>query len=102
MAALGRPGYINFGHNEDLPSKDVESMRAQAHEVPDDKHSYYRYIAAKTKLFKGTGFWSIFSSQICGNMLRNVYKFGQVLDQKNASDSVISHSSTSLKLSANS
>ena len=38
MAALGRPGYINLGHDEDLPAKDVEAMRAQAHEVLDEAY----------------------------------------------------------------
>ena len=35
LAALGRPGYINLGHDDDLPRKDVEEMRAQAHAVLD-------------------------------------------------------------------
>ena len=36
MAALGRPGYINLGHADDLPAeRSVEAMRAQAHEVLD-------------------------------------------------------------------
>jgi hypothetical protein len=30
LAALGRPGYINLGHGEDLTSKGVEEMRTQA------------------------------------------------------------------------
>ena len=36
LAALGRPGYINLGHADDLErTYDVESMRAHAHEVLD-------------------------------------------------------------------
>lgn len=36
LAALGRPGYINLGHDQDLPDDhDVGRMLAQAHEVLD-------------------------------------------------------------------
>ena len=36
LAALGRPGYINLGHADDLQSDyDVEAMQAQAHRVLD-------------------------------------------------------------------
>lgn len=36
LAALGRPGYINLGHGEDLgPGKDVEALRARAWAVLD-------------------------------------------------------------------
>ena len=36
LAALGRPGYINLGHARDFDGeRDVESMRARAHEVLD-------------------------------------------------------------------
>jgi aryl-alcohol dehydrogenase-like predicted oxidoreductase len=36
LAALGRPGYINLGHGEDLAGRyDVEAMRAHAHAVLD-------------------------------------------------------------------
>ncbi len=35
LAALGRPGYINLGHSEDLTSKDVSAMEAHTHEVLD-------------------------------------------------------------------
>ena len=32
LAALGRPGYINLGHGEDMPGgRDVEAMRAHCH-----------------------------------------------------------------------
>lgn len=33
LAALGRPGYINLGHSDDLQSRDVDAMQAQAHDV---------------------------------------------------------------------
>jgi aryl-alcohol dehydrogenase-like predicted oxidoreductase len=36
LAALGRPGYINIGHNQDIgPDKSVESMQANAWQVLD-------------------------------------------------------------------
>jgi aryl-alcohol dehydrogenase-like predicted oxidoreductase len=36
LAALGRPGYINLGHSEDLAGRiDVAGMRQHAHEVLD-------------------------------------------------------------------
>ncbi len=38
LAALGRPGYINLGHDADLPAKTVDQMRQQAWEVLDEAH----------------------------------------------------------------
>jgi aryl-alcohol dehydrogenase-like predicted oxidoreductase len=36
LAALGRPGYINLGHGDDLPpDRGVDAMRAHAHAVLD-------------------------------------------------------------------
>src|SRR4051794_21331819 len=36
LAALGRPGYINLGHNQDLPAERTrEAMRTQAVQVLD-------------------------------------------------------------------
>ena len=35
MAALGRPGYINLGHGQDLGARDVPSMEANARHVLD-------------------------------------------------------------------
>lgn len=35
LAALGRPGYINLGHGDDLGERSVEAMRARAFEVLD-------------------------------------------------------------------
>lgn len=37
LAALGRPGYVNLGHAEDLNHRyDVEAMRRRSHEVLDE------------------------------------------------------------------
>ena len=39
LAALGRPGYINLGHGQDLPpGHDVQAMREQACSVLDSAH----------------------------------------------------------------
>jgi aryl-alcohol dehydrogenase-like predicted oxidoreductase len=35
LAALGRPGYINLGHGEDLGDRSVEGLQRRAHEVLD-------------------------------------------------------------------
>ncbi|MFW6021391.1 MAG: aldo/keto reductase, partial [Guyparkeria sp.] len=36
LAALGRPGYINLGHGQDMPDgRDVEAMRAHCHAMLD-------------------------------------------------------------------
>jgi aryl-alcohol dehydrogenase-like predicted oxidoreductase len=36
LAALGRPGYINLGHDEDLPpGREVEDLRRRTHELLD-------------------------------------------------------------------
>ena len=35
LAALGRPGYINIGHDADIKGKSVDEMRAHAHETLD-------------------------------------------------------------------
>lgn len=35
LAALGRPGYINLGHDGDLSSKSVEDMREHCWQVLD-------------------------------------------------------------------
>lgn len=43
LAALGRPGYLNLGHGDDLPDdRSVASMAAHAHRVLD--HAYDRGI----------------------------------------------------------
>ena len=46
LAALGRPGYINLGHGDDLcGERDVTSLEARSHQVLDAAHgagiSYY-------------------------------------------------------------
>ena len=48
LAALGRPGYINLGHAEDLAGEiEIEQMRAHAHEVLDAAYdSGVRYFDA--------------------------------------------------------
>ena len=48
LAALGRPGYINIGHVEDLESNyDVAAMEARAHAVLDAAYeSGVRYFDA--------------------------------------------------------
>ncbi len=35
LAALGRPGYINLGHGDDLKNIDVDTMKSQAYDVLD-------------------------------------------------------------------
>ncbi len=36
LAAVGRPGYINLGRDEDLPAqRTVEAMRSRAHALLD-------------------------------------------------------------------
>ena len=48
LAALGRPGYINLGHGDDLSGEtDVDSMRAHAHAMLDAAYaSGVRYFDA--------------------------------------------------------
>jgi aryl-alcohol dehydrogenase-like predicted oxidoreductase len=35
LAALGRPGYLNLGHGEDLEERSVQALAARTHEVLD-------------------------------------------------------------------
>ena len=46
LAALGRPGYINLGHGEDLAGlTDVNHMEANAHSVLDEAWEHgIRYV----------------------------------------------------------
>jgi len=46
MASLGRPGYINLGHADDLPEgRSVEAMRQHAHTVLDEAFALgLRYV----------------------------------------------------------
>ena len=48
LAALGRPGYINVGHDRDLPAgHDVSAMEAHAHRVLDEAWAHgIRYFDA--------------------------------------------------------
>lgn len=39
MAALGRPGYINVGHHEDLGATSVEALRLRADQVLDEAYA---------------------------------------------------------------
>ncbi|REE05919.1 aldo/keto reductase [Marinoscillum furvescens] len=58
MAALGRPGYINLGHNNDLNNNyDVEAMRQHSHAVLDVAYkSGIRYIDVAQSYGKGEAF----------------------------------------------
>ena len=46
MASLGRPGYINIGHADDLPAeRSVDAMREHAHACLDEAYALgLRYI----------------------------------------------------------
>ena len=46
LAAVGRPGYINLGHDRDLPAdRSVEALRGRSHELLDEAYaSGVRYI----------------------------------------------------------
>ncbi|MCL7750587.1 aldo/keto reductase [Guyparkeria hydrothermalis] len=48
LAALGRPGYINLGHGEDMPDgRDVEAMRAHCHAMLETAWRHgIRYVDA--------------------------------------------------------
>lgn len=39
LAALGRPGYINLGHGDDLRDRTVDGMERAAHQVLDAAHA---------------------------------------------------------------
>jgi len=38
MAAIGRPGYINLGHQSDIANRDFEAMRLHAHAMLDEAY----------------------------------------------------------------
>jgi aryl-alcohol dehydrogenase-like predicted oxidoreductase len=48
LAAVGRPGYINLGHNRDLPAdRSVETLRAHTHRLLDEAYALgVRYVDA--------------------------------------------------------
>jgi aryl-alcohol dehydrogenase-like predicted oxidoreductase len=58
LAALGRPGYFNLGHDADLgPDKDVDSMRDRAHAMLDRAYAAgVRYFDAARSYGKAEEF----------------------------------------------
>lgn len=58
LAALGRPGYINLGHHQDLPSGHaVDDMQAQAHRILDAAYEAgIRYFDAARSYGKAEAF----------------------------------------------
>lgn len=58
MAALGRPGYINLGHNKDLNNNyDVEVMEQHSHDMLDAAYAQgVRYIDVAQSYGKGESF----------------------------------------------
>ena len=59
LAALGRPGYINLGHGQDLHSVDKRDMEKQAHEVLSAAYQYcIRYFDAARSYGKAEAFLS--------------------------------------------
>lgn len=47
LAALGRPGYINLGHEQDFIARDKEAMARQSHSVLDEAYALgIRYFDA--------------------------------------------------------
>ncbi len=57
LAALGRPGYINLGHKEDIINTEVEAMRRRAHYVLDTAWEFgVRYFDAARSYGKAEEF----------------------------------------------
>ena len=57
LAALGRPGYINLGHHDDVGDTDVDAMERHAHEVLDAAHEGgVRYFDAARSYGRGEAF----------------------------------------------
>ena len=57
LAALGRPGYINLGHHDDLGDTDVDAMQRHAHEVLDAAYEGgVRYYDAARSYGRGEAF----------------------------------------------
>jgi aryl-alcohol dehydrogenase-like predicted oxidoreductase len=57
LAALGRPGYINLGHANDVGDTDVDAMQAHAHAVLDAAYGGgVRYFDAARSYGRGEAF----------------------------------------------
>ena len=57
LAALGRPGYINLGHHDDVGDSDVDAMERHAHEVLDAAYEGgVRYYDAARSYGRGEAF----------------------------------------------
>ena len=57
LAALGRPGYINLGHHDDVGDTDVDAMERHAHEVLDAAYEGgVRYYDAARSYGRGEAF----------------------------------------------
>jgi len=57
LAALGRPGYINLGHHDDVGDSDVGAMERHAHEALDAAHAGgVRYYDAARSYGRGEAF----------------------------------------------
>jgi aryl-alcohol dehydrogenase-like predicted oxidoreductase len=57
LAALGRPGYINLGHHDDVGDTDVDAMERHAHAVLDAAHDGgVRYYDAARSYGRGEAF----------------------------------------------
>ena len=57
LAALGRPGYINLGHHDDVGDTDVAAMERHAHEVLDAAYEGgVRYFDAARSYGRGEAF----------------------------------------------
>ncbi len=57
LAALGRPGYINLGHKEDIPNTEVEAMQRRAYYVLDTAWEFgVRYFDAARSYGKAEEF----------------------------------------------
>jgi aryl-alcohol dehydrogenase-like predicted oxidoreductase len=57
LAALGRPGYINLGHHDDVGDTDVAAMERHAHEVLDAAYDGgVRYYDAARSYGRGEAF----------------------------------------------
>lgn len=80
LAALGRPGYINLGHNDDLNhNHDVTAMETQAHAVLDAAwEAGIRYFDAARSYGKAEEFLSswLATRNIAGSAVSIASKWG--------------------------